>query len=302
MNMLRSLLPFARPAAASFLQAKATPLFPSVKPLFAWTQFAPLSTRVGVPPVRLHNISDNDGAKQERTRVGRGIGSGKGKTAGRGHKGQNSRAGGGVRPGFEGGQTPIYRRFRKYGFVNTFRSEYAKIPLSKIKWLIEIGRIDPTQTVTMRTLKDAGAVHHVHDGVKVMGTGADNFRYKIDLEVSRATRPVIEAIERVGGSIKCMYYNRLGLRSVLYPEKFKIMPRFARPAPKDYLWYKNPDTRGYVGHTVLAEIASEEEKKLPHFTGVYPPFSTPSVLPPVEASSDADEPSRNSLPDAPKQQ
>eukprot|EP00002_Diphylleia_rotans_P024622 TRINITY_DN4870_c0_g1_i1.p1 TRINITY_DN4870_c0_g1~~TRINITY_DN4870_c0_g1_i1.p1 ORF type:complete len:274 (-),score=52.65 TRINITY_DN4870_c0_g1_i1:95-916(-) len=267
MNLLRSVLSF--PKVSSSLLSTPT--------LSSWRMIpltAPFATKSTPPtPLRLHNISDNAGSKQEKTRVGRGIGSGKGKTAGRGHKGQNSRAGGGVPFLFEGGQTPIYRRVRKFGFVNIFKNHYVPVELSKIKWLIEIGRINANETITMKTLKDAGAVHHVKDGVKLMGSGADNFEYKIDIEVSKATRRAIEAVEKVGGSIKCMYYNRLGLRSILYPERFDILPRFARPAPKDYLWYTNPDNRGFVGHTVLAEKATEQEKTLPQFTGVYPPIS-----------------------------
>ncbi|KAL7598076.1 hypothetical protein Lser_V15G23808 [Lactuca serriola] len=183
----------------------------------------------------LNDLRDNKGATQQKTRKGRGIGSGKGKTAGRGHKGQKAR--GTHKFGFEGGQTPLRRRMPKRGFKNPFSLEFQPVGLGKIARLINAGKIDSSELITMKTLKDTGAIgKQIRDGVRLMGRGAEHIQWPIHLEVSRVTVRAKEAVEAAGGSVRKVYYNKLGFRALLKPEWFekkgRLIPKAARPPPK----------------------------------------------------------------------
>lgn len=182
----------------------------------------------------LNDLRDNVPRKQ-KTRKGRGIGSGKGKTAGRGHKGQKARGNGKL--GFEGGQTPMRRRLPKRGFKNPFSLTFQPVGLGKIAKLINAGKIDSHELITMKTLKDAGAIgKQIEDGVRLMGRGAEQIKWPIHLEVSRVTVRAKEAVEAAGGSVRRVHYNKLGLRALLKPEWFekkgRLLPKPARPPPK----------------------------------------------------------------------
>ncbi|KAI4345127.1 hypothetical protein L6164_012284 [Bauhinia variegata] len=184
----------------------------------------------------LNDLRDKVPRKQ-KTRKGRGIGSGKGKTAGRGHKGQKARGSGKPRLGFEGGQTPLRRRLPKRGFKNPFSLTFQPVGLGKIARLINAGKIDSSDLITMKTLKDAGAIgKQIEDGVRLMGRGAEHIKWPIHLEVSRVTVRAKEAVEAAGGSVRRVYYNKLGLRALLKPEWFekkgRLLPKPARPPPK----------------------------------------------------------------------
>lgn len=148
--------------------------------------------------MRLNEIRDNAGAKQNRKRVGRGIGSGTGKTAGRGHKGQNSRSGVSL-VGFEGGQMPLYRRLPKRGFNNPFSTEYAIINLGALQTAVDKGRIDPNQPVTGKTLIEAGLARKTKDGVRLLAKG--EITAKLDIKVAAASKAAIAAVEKAGGSV-----------------------------------------------------------------------------------------------------
>lgn len=171
-------------------------------------------------------------------RLGRGIGSSKGKTAGRGHKGQNARSGGGTKPGFEGGQTPLRLRVPKRGFHNVFKKEYHPLNLDRLKEFIQAGRLDSSSTITMKDLRDSGAVRRrIGDGVKLLGRGAEEFDVPdVHLQVSQVSESAKEAIEKAGGKVTTVYYNTLGLRALLMPDWFakkgRLLPRAARPPPK----------------------------------------------------------------------
>ena len=115
--------------------------------------------------MKLHELKPADGARQDKVRVGRGTGSGCGKTSGRGHKGQKSRSGGGVRPGFEGGQMPIYRRLPKRGFKNVWRKEYAEVNVETLNVF------DDGMTVDAVALVEMGILKNVLDGVRILGDG-----------------------------------------------------------------------------------------------------------------------------------
>lgn len=189
----------------------------------------------GMSLLRLNDLRDNKGARQKKRRKGRGIGSGKGKTAGRGHKGQKAR--GTHKLGFEGGQTPLRRRLPKRGFKNPFSLTFQPVGLGKIAKLINAGKIDSSELITMKTLKETGAIgKQIEDGVRLMGRGAEHIQWPIHLEVSRVTVRAKEAIEAAGGSVRRVYYNKLGFRALLKPEWFekkgRLLPRPARPPPK----------------------------------------------------------------------
>ncbi|MDF2809257.1 MAG: ribosomal protein [Microvirga sp.] len=146
----------------------------------------------------LNDIRDNEGARKKRMRVGRGIGSGKGKTGGRGVKGQTSRTGVAIK-GFEGGQMPLHRRLPKRGFYNIFRLDFNEVSLERIQTAIDAGKLDPKQPITEAALVAAGALRRVRDGVRVLGTG--ELKAKVTLEVAHATKAAVAAVEKAGGTV-----------------------------------------------------------------------------------------------------
>ena len=148
--------------------------------------------------MKLNELSDKQGALKSRRRVGRGIGSGRGKTSGRGAKGQKSRTG--VRlKGFEGGQMPLHRRMPKRGFTNIFRKDFVEVGLDRIAKAIEAGRLDAANPIDAEALKAAGIVRRIKDGVRLLG-GAEP-KAKLTINVAGASRPAIAAVEKAGGSV-----------------------------------------------------------------------------------------------------
>ncbi len=143
--------------------------------------------------MKLHELTNLE--SKNRKRIGRGPGSGTGKTAGKGHKGQNARSGGGVRPGFEGGQLPLYRRLSKRGFNNyNFRTIYATVNVSDLE------RFDEGKTVTIEMLKEAGLVKKELDGVKVLGNG--ELTKKLTVKANKFSETAQKKIEKAGGSVE----------------------------------------------------------------------------------------------------
>ena len=149
--------------------------------------------------MKLNELTDNVGATKARKRVGRGIGSGTGKTGGRGVKGQKSRTGVSIK-GFEGGQMPLHRRLPKRGFTNIFGKDFAEVSLGRIQQAIDAGKLDPKQTIDAGALKAAGVIRRAKDGVRILGGG--EFSAKLTLDVAGASAPAVAAIEKAGGSIK----------------------------------------------------------------------------------------------------
>lgn len=141
--------------------------------------------------MRLDELQPAEGSKFARKRVGRGIGSGTGKTSGKGHKGQNARSGGGVRPGFEGGQMPLYRRLPKRGFTNIFAKQYVTINVS------ELERFENGTEVTADLLKETGVISKTLDGVKILGRG--ELTKKLTVKVAKYSASAAEKIEKAGG-------------------------------------------------------------------------------------------------------
>ena len=142
--------------------------------------------------MKLHELKPADGARQDKVRVGRGTGSGCGKTSGRGHKGQKSRSGGGVRPGFEGGQMPIYRRLPKRGFKNVWRKEYAEVNVETLNVF------DDDMTVDAVALVEMGILKNVLDGVRILGSG--ELKKKLTVRAQGFTKGAIAKIEAAGGT------------------------------------------------------------------------------------------------------
>jgi large subunit ribosomal protein L15 len=151
--------------------------------------------------MRLNEIRDNEGATKNRMRVGRGIGSGKGKQAGRGGKGQTARSGVAIK-GFEGGQMPLHRRLPKRGFNKPNRRELNEVNLGRIQEAVAAGKLGEGAAVTVETLVAAGVVSKPRDGVKILGVG--ELTAKLSFEVYGASKSALEAIERAGGSVKLL--------------------------------------------------------------------------------------------------
>ncbi len=148
--------------------------------------------------MELNQISDNAGARKGRMRVGRGIGSGKGKTCGRGYKGQTSRSGVAIK-GFEGGQMPIHRRLPKRGFNNVSRVDFDVLTLRDLQILVDNGTFKAGDTVTTQALKDAKVIAKTSQGVKVLSKG--ELKAKLSLDVERASASVKAVIEKLGGKV-----------------------------------------------------------------------------------------------------
>ena len=149
--------------------------------------------------MKLTELRDNPGATKKRMRVGRGPGSGKGKTAGRGIKGQTSRSGVAIK-GFEGGQMPLHRRLPKRGFTNIFKKSFAVINLSTVQSAVDAGKLDAKSVITEDLLLQSGVVRRVRDGVRLLGRG--ELTAPLKLEITGASKAAVEAVEKAGGSIK----------------------------------------------------------------------------------------------------
>ncbi|GAA5978707.1 hypothetical protein JCM5350_002490 [Sporobolomyces pararoseus] len=201
----------------------------------------------------LGNLAPAPGSTHNRKRIGRGIGSGRGGTSGRGHKGQGARSGNGKpKLHFAGGQTPITRAFPKRGFKNPSKQDLVPLNLERLQHWIDKGLIDPTQPITMRELYETRCVHGVHDGVKILGDGAQYLTTpNLQIEASKASQTAIKAIEALNGTFVARYENRLTLRALIRPFSFfaKSLPLPGKANPitrRDLLYYSNPKNRGYL--------------------------------------------------------
>jgi len=151
--------------------------------------------------MKLTELHDNEGATKKRMRIGRGIGSGKGKTGGRGVKGQKARTGVAIK-GFEGGQMPLHRRLPKRGFNNIHALDLNEVNLSRVQQAVEAGKLDTKAAVTVDALVAAGILSRARDGVKVLGNS--ELKSKLSFEVWAASASAVAAIEKAGGSVKIL--------------------------------------------------------------------------------------------------
>ena len=145
--------------------------------------------------MKLHELQPAAGSKQTRTRRGRGLGSGLGKTAGRGQKGQNSRSGGGVRPGFEGGQMPLYRRLPKRGFNNVFAKQYAEVNVEQLNRFEDGATVDPVALI------EAGILKNVRDSIRMLGNGTLETK-NLTVIANGFTKSAEEKITAAGGKVE----------------------------------------------------------------------------------------------------
>lgn len=214
----------------------------------------------------LASLHDNPSALRKNVkRLGRGPGSGKGKTAGRGHKGQKARSGNGAPRGFEGGQTPISRLFPKRGFNNHGEEILSPLNLDSLQSWIKQGRIDPSKPITMKHILDSRVIHGIKDGVKLLARGKERFTSPITIDVTKASAEAIAAVEARGGTVTCTYRTRLSLRALLKPHLFdsgdgkggggtvsgykraRRLPKDALPTRrKDVEYYVKKENRGYL--------------------------------------------------------
>src|SRR5436853_1341570 len=151
--------------------------------------------------MKLHELADRPGARKNRTRIGRGIGSGKGKTGGRGGKGQTARSGVRIK-GFEGGQMPLHRRLPKRGFNNIFRLQFAELNLDRIQRAIDAKLLDAKDTINAESLVKSRVIRRAKDGVRLLGRG--ELKAKLNVEVHGASKSAIAAVEKAGGAAKIL--------------------------------------------------------------------------------------------------
>jgi large subunit ribosomal protein L15 len=155
--------------------------------------------------MKLSDLRDNAGARKPRRRVGRGIGSGKGKTGGRGGKGQTARSGVAIK-GFEGGQMPLHRRLPKRGFTNIFRKRFNELNLDRIQQAIDAGKLDAAALIDVKALVDAGVLRRAKDGVRLLGGG--KLKTKLEIAVAGASKSAVAAVESAGGSVTVLLPKR----------------------------------------------------------------------------------------------
>ncbi len=165
--------------------------------------------------MKLNEIKDNIGSTKSRKRIGRGIGSGTGKTSGKGHKGQKSRSGVSIK-GFEGGQMPIHRRLPKRGFTNINRINYTELNLDNIQNLIDGKKIDPKKTISHKTLSDLGLVKSKRAKIKLLGKG--DIKVKVDIEVSAFSKSAKDSIEKIGGTVIVLDKKKVSLNQDIKTE------------------------------------------------------------------------------------
>ncbi len=172
--------------------------------------------------MKLNDLRNNAGATKNRTRVGRGIGTGKGRTGGRGMNGQKSRSGVAIK-GFEGGQMPITRRLPKRGFVNIFRTTYSVANLGRIQKAIDEKKLSVAKTVNKETLFEAGIIGSLKKDVKLLAKG--ELKTKITLEVSKASEAAIKAVEKAGGSVKVLEAKKVEAKAKAETQAPKAEPK-----------------------------------------------------------------------------
>ena len=151
--------------------------------------------------MKLSDLADNAGSRKKRMRVGRGIGSGKGKTSGRGGKGQTARTGVRIK-GFEGGQMPLHRRLPKRGFNNVFALKFVEINLDRLQQAIDAKRLDASATINAEALVKSRVLRRAKDGVRLLGRG--EIKAKVNIEVHGASKSAVAAVEKAGGSVKIL--------------------------------------------------------------------------------------------------
>ncbi|KZL75926.1 mitochondrial 54S ribosomal protein [Colletotrichum tofieldiae] len=243
---------------------------PSLVSLFAGLSIGTTTTTTTRNASILASLSDNKGAYNKRIRLGRGASAGKGKTSGRGHKGQGQH--GHVKPWFQGGQTPLIVQRGTKGFDNKRAPRMSKLNLDKLQQWIDAGRIDPTKQITVKEIIESGLIGTVKDGIKLLGRGKQDLRQPIDIMISRASASAIDAVEANGGKLLTRFYTKQSIKRILRGESEnsdKPLPvgkeyvasvlaqartktfKYRLPDPtsrEDIEYYRDPAHRGYLSH------------------------------------------------------
>eukprot|EP01015_Nassula_variabilis_P013691 TRINITY_DN2127_c0_g1_i5.p1 TRINITY_DN2127_c0_g1~~TRINITY_DN2127_c0_g1_i5.p1 ORF type:complete len:299 (+),score=41.88 TRINITY_DN2127_c0_g1_i5:125-1021(+) len=234
--------------------------FQFVKGLFKKARTADIPThREELLPFTISNLWDNPGAKRTPKRLGRGPGSGKGKTSGRGHKGHRSRTGGGVNPRFEGGQTPLHRRLPKFGQNKLNLKQFQYLNLSTLMYYVNTGKIDATRKITLRDMYQAGIFNSIKYGVKLLGRGATYISQPLHLEVSDASEQAIKSVKQAGGSVSCVYRTRLKVQEHITPKKYPIPLDEPLPPQKEVNKLEDIKKRGA---NVIYKVPAWKQKQL----------------------------------------
>jgi large subunit ribosomal protein L15 len=207
--------------------------------------------------MRLNELSDRPGATRAKKRLGRGVGSGLGKTSGRGIKGQKARAGVSIK-GFEGGQMPLHRRLPKRGFNNIFAKKFNELNLGKIQAAVDSGRLDGKKPITVQALKDAGLIRRAKDGVRLLGTG--EIKGKFAFEVTGASQSAIKAIEEKGGTVTL---KSITGRERPAADKIKAEKRAAKRAAKAQPKGGKKKAKGEDAEEEAAAEAAPKKQKPP---------------------------------------
>lgn len=238
---------------------------PSFSPLLQSRQLSTQSDSL----LALNTLTNIPGSKKKRRRWGRGVGSGRGKLCGYGHQKSLS-----TPMGFEGGQTPLYKRLPKIGMKNPNKMDLQPVNLYKIQEFIDMGRLQvPPEGLflTMRDLLYSGIISKVGDGVKLLSKGKAHFRTPIHIEVTAASAKAIAAVEACGGTVTCSHFNKLALRALVKPLKFELLPRRARPPPKKMQYYLDVSKCGYMSPEIqqrnlklFGAVTSEEALRAEH--------------------------------------
>ncbi|CAB42367.2 54S ribosomal protein L10, mitochondrial [Schizosaccharomyces pombe] len=199
--------------------------------------------------ISMLNDLNNSANYQSKKRVGRGPASGLGKTSGRGHKGSGQRRGRRIKPGFEGGQTPITKLFPKVGHSTGHLKKPLRLGLGRVQEWIDRGRLDASKTITMKDLLDSRCCRGIKHGVELTADEPGLLKTAISIEVSKATVQAIQQIKNAGGSITTVYFSPLALRAHLHPSSFRTPPRPPLPvSKKDIRYYTNPHFAGYLAN------------------------------------------------------
>ncbi len=257
------------PLIVLFRVSRRTRQMRAARPLWRTATKAPWAKTVAVAPeeVRLNTLRDVQGARKPKTRVGRGQASGLGTQAGKGHKGHKARAGSKTPTLFEGGQATLALRVRKYGFSNArFKVDYNEVSLDRLQLFIDQGRLDTSGTITMKRLVDSGVVRRIRQGLKILSNGKERFVAKIDIEATAVSKQAKEAIEKAGGKVTTVYFNRLGMLTHLRKDESEIEIRFARAPPDmfkrfDVPKYPSPADAKYEKMAELEAIVAEHKAK-----------------------------------------
>jgi len=218
-----------------------------------------------VQDIALNTLKYMPYSRKLKRRLGRGRGANHGL---HGMNGQKQRRSVNIPNLFEGGQTPIFKRIPKLRFRNSaFKKKYKPINLEKLQYFVDTGRIDASSgTINMLTLKKAGFFGSCKwPGIKLLSRGYDNFTAKIDIEVPRASLSAIKAIEKAGGSIRCVYYNKRSLRMLLCPKRYEkhYTESMGMPPPKLFSYYMRNDIRGYLAVAGFDKNGINEHEKVP---------------------------------------